>query len=86
VFEEELEKINKKEKEELRSTNRRDQSTDRELAKIYEYKKKLIKLLSKLKNREIAMKEVTICLFSSSKPTRKCTKKPFRGSRKLTQC
>lgn len=55
VFEEELEKIGKKEKEELKS-NKRDEATERELAKIYEYKKKLIRLLNKLKNREVAMK------------------------------
>lgn len=65
VFEEELERISKKEKEELKNANRRDQTTERELAKIYEYKKKLIKLLSKLKNREVAMKEVLSPLFSS---------------------
>lgn len=65
IFEEELERISKKEKEELKNANRRDQTTERELAKIYEYKKKLIKLLSKLKNREVAMKEVLLPLFSS---------------------
>jgi thiamine pyrophosphate-dependent acetolactate synthase large subunit-like protein len=58
AFEDELEKITRKEKEELRGSSRRDQATERELARIYEYKKKLIKLLSKLKNREIAMKDV----------------------------
>jgi len=47
----------------LRRTSRNN-VTEAELAKIYEYKKKLIAILNKLKNRETSMSEVAIHLFS----------------------
>ena len=39
---------------------RRDAVTERELEQIGEYKKKLVRVLNKLKNRENAMTDVSV--------------------------
>ena len=65
----------------MKGNTKRDAATERELNRIYEYKKRLIKLLNKLKNREIAMKDVSPRRFSWSRPIGRCMSRPSRDSK-----